>query len=392
METMADKNNDENGKGRLRRAVDSVLNELPREELVWLLHPRRHMMLLAAQRAHMILSRVRLVAALFAVLTPLWIVVDIAVFAWPTWGYLASGRLAVSVAFALLAMRMPEEGSMRRAYLSLAALFLIPTLFFLFSYDLVAGINQGGFTSAVSMGYTFLPFVMLAGLSVFPLTALESLAYATPVLLGELVAAVPLCACVEQSILLGTFWLLALIAIVATLSGMSQLAFMIALVRRAIRDGLTGAFTRASGQELLDIQFTLSTRNDTPMALAFIDLDRFKQVNDRFGHDAGDAVLRNAAANLMGHLRTGDMLVRWGGEEFLLIMPNSTQDSAHTALDRVMELGLGEHPDGGRVTASVGIAERMVEGTADWMDLIEAADRRMYLAKQQGRNRIVAAG
>lgn len=390
METAESKK--KNAKGRFRRAVDSVLNELPREELTWLLQPRQHMMLLAAQRAHMILSRVRLVAALFAVLTPLWIVVDIAVFDWPTWGYLASGRLAVSIAFAVLALRMPEDGNMRRAYLALAALFLIPTLFFLFSYDLVAGINQGGLSSAVSMGYTFLPFVLLAGLSVFPLTALESLVFATPILIGELVAAVPLCACVDESILLGTFWLLALIAIVATLAGMSQLAFMIALVRRAIRDGLTGAFTRASGQELLDIQFTLSTRNDTPMTLAFIDLDRFKQVNDRFGHDAGDAVLRNAAASLMGHLRTGDMLVRWGGEEFLLIMPNSSQDSARVALDRVMETGLGEDPAGARVTASVGIAERTVEGTGDWLALIEAADRRMYLAKQQGRDRIVTAG
>ena len=380
------------GKGLVDRAIESVLSELPREELAWLLHPGRHMALLATQRARMIVSRVRLVAALFAVLTPLWIVVDVWVYDWPTWGILACGRLAVSIAFALLALRLPDDGTIRRAWLALALLFLIPTLFFVFSYDLVANASQGGLSSAVTMGYTFLPFVLLAGLSVFPLTALESLCFALPILIGELVAAVPLCACVDESILFATFWLLSLLAIVATLAGMSQLAFMMALFRQAIRDGLTGTFTRASGQELLDIQFTLSTRNETPLTLAFIDLDHFKQINDRFGHETGDMVLRAAADALRERLRTGDMLVRWGGEEFLLIMPNSTLENALHALDRIQGQGLGEHPGGGRVTASVGIAERIAEGAATWAVLIEAADRRMYLAKRQGRNRIVNVG
>jgi GGDEF domain-containing protein len=84
------------------------------------------------------------------------------------------------------------------------------------------------------------------------------------------------------------FWLLALITGVSTLAGMSQLAFMIALVRQAIRDPLTGVFSRRSGEETLDLQFTIAQRSNAALSIAFIDLDHFKSINDSFGHEAGD--------------------------------------------------------------------------------------------------------
>jgi diguanylate cyclase (GGDEF)-like protein len=143
---------------------------------------------------------------------------------------------------------------------------------------------------------------------------------------------------------------------------------------------------------LLTIQFTLSSRNETPLALAFIDLDHFKQINDSFGHEAGDVVLRDAAKGLQRRLRTGDMLVRWGGEEFLLILPNTNLENARGALERILSAGLGAHPGGGSVTASIGVAETDADAVTDWATLVEVADRRMYEAKRTGRNRIVATG
>jgi diguanylate cyclase (GGDEF)-like protein len=165
---------------------------------------------------------------------------------------------------------------------------------------------------------------------------------------------------------------------------------MIVLVREAIRDSMTGCYSRNSGEELLELQFILSTRNATPLSLVFMDLDHFKQINDRFGHDAGDNVLIKTSAAIRSELRTGDILIRWGGEEFVLILPNNTEQQACLALDRLRKSGLGLRPDGTPVTASMGVAERIADHVQTWQDLVEKADTRMYQAKQMGRNRVIA--
>jgi len=372
--------------------LQNLLHELQYGELVWLLSPTQHMTLLANRRAAMIISRVRLWATLFAILTPLWIVVDLLVFKWPMWGILAGSRLLASLAFALLALAIKRDGHMRHAYLALVLLFAIPTAFFIFTYPMVAPFRLQGLASSVALGYTFLPFLVLAGLGIFPLTMLEGVAFSLPALVGTWMATVWLCDCADQYNLLGMYWLLILIAGVATISGMSQLGFTIALVRQAVRDVLTNAFTRASGAELLDIQYILAVRNGAPLTVAFVDLDNFKQINDQHGHEAGDQALRQASEQIRAHARMGDMLVRWGGEEFLLVFPNTDIASARLALDRLRQAGLGLRPNGEPLTASIGLAERLMDGQEDWQGLIALADRRMYEAKRTGKDRVVYTG
>lgn len=373
-------------------AFNRIIDELPRDELFWLFTPFKHMALLATRRAAMVISRVRLVAAMFAVLTPLWIGVDLLVFPWPLWGELAAGRVAVSVAFGVLALSYRSSNRMHDAYVALALMFAIPTLFFAFSYQLLAGFHLDGLAGAVSAGYAFLPFVMVAGLSVFPLTALEGVLFASPVLLVEMAVAALNWDKIDLNAFFGSFWLLLLIATVATLSGMSQLGFMIALVRQAIRDSLTGCFSRSSGEELLEIQYIISVRSQSPLSVAFIDLDDFKSVNDRYGHEAGDQVLTAAAESIRANLRTGDMLARWGGEEFILIFPNTFATDAVLALERLRAAGLGQRPDGRPVTASIGVAERSEDKSSDCKKLVDIADHRMYLAKQAGKDQVVFQG
>lgn len=369
--------------------VDRLLSELPHDEIGCLLSPKKHMALLTTRRATMMISRVRLVAALFAILTPLWIVVDMVVFVWPLSTLLALGRIVVSIAFATLALSYRRSKRMLDAYIALAAMFAIPTLFFVYSQHLISLYHLAGLAVAVSAGYAFLPFIMAVGLSVFPLTVVEGVAFAAPVLLVDLYAELARINEIGNSAFLGTFWLLLLIATVAILAGMSQLGFMIAMVRQSIRDPLTGCFSRSSGEELLDIQFILSVRSQSPLSLAFIDIDNFKAVNDNYGHEAGDRVLASVAENIRHTLRTGDMLVRWGGEEFIIIFPNAYCTDALEGIERLRANGLGARPDGCPVTASIGLAERTLEGTEDWRRLAEIADRRMYLAKHGGKNRVV---
>lgn len=370
-------------------AAQRVLGALPREGLCCLLTTTGHTPLLARRRAEMIISRVRLVAALFAILTPLWIIVDLLVFTWPVSIMLVVGRVVTSLAFGLLALSYGKSTKMADAYRALAIMFAIPTLFFVYSHPLLSHYHMVGPAAAIAAGYAFLPFVMVAGLSVFPLTAVEGALFALPVLLAEALVALMQLDMLSWSSHLGAFWLLLLIAAVAALAGMSQLSFMISLVGQASHDALTGCFGRASGEELMDIQFHIAARSGAPLAVVFADLDNFKAINDSFGHDAGDRALNAAAEALRSNLRTGDILLRWGGEEFAIILPDTDCATAASAVHRLCEQGLGTRPEGGRQTASFGIAERLADRAQDWKKLVEMADQRMYQAKQAGKDRYV---
>jgi diguanylate cyclase (GGDEF)-like protein len=359
------------------------------QEIRWLLSSHQHISLLEKRRTTMVVSRVRLVAALFALLTPLWIVVDIAAFPREVWLPLVVARVAATVAFGLITLLASRMNSMQDAYRILAMLFLVPTAFFLFSYQHMSQFQLHGIQQAFSTGYAFLPFVMLAGLSIFPLTLLENVAFISPLFIMQATAGVLRLPVLDWPTFAASFWLMILIAGVAVLAGLSQLAFIIVLVREAIRDNMTGCFSRQSGEELLELQFVIARRSGNPLTVAFIDLDHFKQVNDHYGHEAGDVVLTAATTAIHAQLRMGDMLIRWGGEEFILIMPNTAPAMACVALQRVRQVGMGQRPDGTPLTASIGIAERIEDEIEDWRVLVEKADARMYEAKQAGRDRIV---
>ena len=373
-----------------RKAGGAQFGALAREELSWLLLPGRHPVLLEAQRAGMLLSRTKLVAALFAVLTPLWGILDWLFFPPSLAHGLLLGRALATLAFvSILAFFNDPAGLARNARQALLLLFAVPSLFFLYSAVLLDRHTLTGMAQALAATHAFLPFLVLAGLSIFPLTVLETAMLALPLLAAKAGAGLLYWPDVDWPQTLGAFWLLLLIGTVATLASMSQLAFIIALMRNAIRDRLTGAFSRQGGSELLALQFLQSVRAGTPLALAFIDLDHFKRVNDEYGHEAGDRSLAGAAERMARQLRAIDILVRWGGEEFVIVMPNATAGKAAVALERLRAGGFGERPEGGPLTASIGLAERIEDQADDWAMLIELADARMYEAKQAGRNRLV---
>lgn len=383
----------------MHRSIDSAWQrlsgllsaELKQTELNMLLSPRQHLSLLTRRRATMIVNRVRLFALLFAVLTPLWSIVDLVVFPFPLWINLALMRLMAGAAFASLVIHYRPSGELFDAYRALAMLFAIPAVFYVTSSTLLASYQLTGFSAAIGAGYAFLPFVLLAALAIFPLTLVENLIIASPILIVQGLSGVMRWSALDWPSFAGAFWLLVLITGVSTLAGMSQLAFMTALVGQAIRDPLTGVFSRRSGEEVLELQFTIASRSDAALSIAFIDLDHFKNINDRFGHEAGDKALVQMTGIVSSNLRHGDVLTRWGGEEFLLIMPNTDLAQAQAALQRMRSIGFGLRPDGAALTASIGIAERSADQSENWKTLVEVADQRMYQAKQGGRDRVVAA-
>lgn len=349
-------------KGLRALAVDKLamlFGNMTGSELRDLLVPAAQSPLVQRRRAALIISRVRMVAATFALLTPLWIPVDLYIFDSALGVWLAALRIAATVAFGVLAFSFRQSDDIRVARTALFLMLTVPTLFFLVTLPLLSIYPvEGQPARFIATGYAFLPFVMVAGLSVFPITAVEGVALSVPLWIVD--ALVPLFgyALLPFASHLGALWLLALIAVVATLAGMSQLHFMMQLVRQASHDGLTRAYTRRVGEELLDLQFSQALRAGLPLAVVFIDLDDFKRINDGYGHEEGDNTLREAAAAMRRVLRRADIMVRWGGEEFLIVMPNTDLAGARAAVDRLCVRGLGRRPDGAPQTASIGVAER----------------------------------
>lgn len=168
-----------------------------------------------------------------------------------------------------------------------------------------------------------------------------------------------------------------------------------ALRNQSIVDALTGLFNRRYLEEILEREVRRALRSDQPLGVMMLDLDHFKQFNDTFGHEAGDAVLRETAAFLKGSVRAEDIVCRFGGEEFVVILPlgdaRITYARAERIRSKVHELTvLHQGKSVGVVTVSVGVAALPEHGMSS-KSLLEAADAALYRAKREGRDRVLMA-
>jgi diguanylate cyclase (GGDEF)-like protein len=160
------------------------------------------------------------------------------------------------------------------------------------------------------------------------------------------------------------------------------------LERLAVTDPLTGLANRRGGERSVTSEISRARRQKSPLSCIFIDIDHFKRINDTFGHQAGDRLLRDLSELLRKTLRAYDILVRWGGEEFLLILPGVTLDQARKLAERIRAAVERLETQGlGRVTISAGTAA--LDGSYDFEAMLDAADRRLYQAKASGRNAVV---
>jgi diguanylate cyclase (GGDEF)-like protein len=166
------------------------------------------------------------------------------------------------------------------------------------------------------------------------------------------------------------------------------------LQREASTDALTGLHNRREFEGGMVREMERARRLRVPLSLALIDIDFFKRINDRHGHDVGDGVLREVAATLRAGIRRSDLVARIGGEEFALVLLGTEPPGARVLLERlrraVAALRVPAGADTVGCTISVGITDR-VDDDADWAALYKRADQALYAAKQGGRDRVVEA-
>jgi diguanylate cyclase (GGDEF)-like protein/PAS domain S-box-containing protein len=168
-----------------------------------------------------------------------------------------------------------------------------------------------------------------------------------------------------------------------------------ALRNQSIKDSLTGLYNRRYLTEMLEREIRRAVRAEQSLGVLMLDLDHFKKFNDTYGHEAGDTVLRETASFLTKSIRVEDVVCRFGGEEFVVILPTADMNSAHARAERIRsklrELTvLHQGQSLGMITVSVGVATLPQHGTSP-KDLLEAADAALYRAKREGRDRVVNA-
>ncbi|MDH3534299.1 MAG: GGDEF domain-containing protein [Gammaproteobacteria bacterium] len=172
------------------------------------------------------------------------------------------------------------------------------------------------------------------------------------------------------------------------------------LEKESFTDPLTGVYNRRYMEQRLQEEIAKARRYKFDLSLLLIDLDHFKLINDKHGHQAGDKVLVDMSALVVHELRDTDILARYGGEEFLAIVPNTSPADASSLAERLRKrieghsfavVPVADEPAHIRLTVSIGVSSYGGSFTSR-ESLIQTADNNLYLAKDQGRNRVVADG
>ncbi len=341
----------------------------------------------ASRYAALVHARILALAPVIAVLTVAWIPIDALGLGAVEFVRIAPLRLLLAASLLLLVRKRlrlsPETEALLLFWLQAAA---------------YAGMQlrlDPAKANLLRLGYDLFPFVIAAQIAILPMPW-GSILRAALAALFLLFLPVLVATRATDTALWNELWLLTLIVALATWASQAQLRLLVDLLgarNDASHDALTGLNNRRAGERRLAADYARARRVPEPLSVLMIDLDHFKQVNDRWGHASGDRVLVATAKVLRDELRGADLGVRHGGEEFLAILPGASGEQASQVAERIREgiAACGVEVSGTtlRVTASIGIATLSPQESTG--ALITRADAALYRAKSEGRNRCVLA-
>jgi diguanylate cyclase (GGDEF)-like protein len=350
----------------------------------------RHSQDFKNSRAGYLQARIGPLALVFAILMSLWLPLDYAVLDAVHFYPVLILRLLCSFLFLLLFLWYTHTHSLVWARLRLSLLILIPLGFYLAARIFLGNNIESG----VLVGYSFFPFILMAMLAVFPLTLIEGILFALPILGGALLLHL-YCDTLFTPAALSEFWLLFLLLGIALWAELAQLHMLLRLYRQATRDAVTGLFNRRVLVEGLHHLISEIEHTHEHFSVIIIDLDRFKRINDNYGHLNGDAVLQRFARILEEQVRPQDIIGRYGGEEFLVILPQTQLTTAEHIADKIRiscdQLYEYYGPDKQEIhfTISAGVGEFYPGNELD--AFLARIDEALYTAKGCGRNCVVRA-
>lgn len=352
-----------------------------------LLDVKTHSADFQCSRANYIFIRVRTLALMFALLSLVWIPFDYLLLPIDKFYIFTLLRILSSCGFIGLGIWYVYPYSPKLAYIRLALLISIPSLFYITAIWLLYDFGD----LVVSSGYAHFPFVLIMLGAIFPLTLIEGL-LASGLVLSLFIAVQLLSGVFFTFANLNQLWLLGLLAGIALWTELSQLHILLRLYRQATRDPLTGLFNRHVLMEQLQHAVEQAEYTKTPLSVLLFDLDRFKRINDTYGHLTGDIILRAFADILETHINGQHVVGRYGGEEFLAILPGVNKQDAVCLAEKIRAICSGtttEMPDKTKLNFTTSIGVALLRPNETMENLLNRVDERLYFAKEKGRDRVI---
>jgi diguanylate cyclase (GGDEF)-like protein len=378
-----DLGNDERRKDSETSTLFDSYFTLDRHALGDLISTKLHSDDFIATRTSYITIRLWFMCIFFALSVPVFASFDFILFPKTEAISLLMVRIVLSLSLFFLAYTLKIRAHVNTVRLVMPLAFLAPMIFYVASMVIVNDLPKGEIPSI----FTMMPYFILAMLGLFPLTISGGVIVIICVFIPFISYEVFF---VQQSVwlLVNSIWLFILFAGISLWLQVGQLSMLMKLYRESTVDPLTKLINRRVLLRLAE----RSNEYQQVYSLIMFDLDRFKRINDNHGHAAGDRVLVNVAKVIQQELRTTDIIARFGGEEFVAVLPNIELHEAKTIANRVA-LSISKQiialSDDVKlsVTASVGVTQRREREVID--DTLKRADDFLYFAKNNGRNRVV---
>ncbi|MEI8611386.1 GGDEF domain-containing protein [Enterovibrio sp. Hal110] len=337
-------------------------------------------------RATYLSPRISALCYVWAFLTLAWIPVDVYLLGIQSHS-LVTLRVILAFTVFIIGQKASKHGTLPAGRLAIAAFVVSVNCFYLFANSTLD--YQHSVTSTTYF-YTLLPFVHIVLLAIFPLTIRESLSFMA------FTAAVQLHVDASSGALfkleeMAIYWLQTVVGLMVIWAQTSKVHMMLRLYRHATLDPLTGVYNKRMLLTLAKRDFENTRFKSRPYSVLIMDLDRFKRVNDRYGHFAGDVVLKAFSDSVQQTLRKSDIFGRFGGEEFILFLPHCSTTNAKYVANRIMQniqdldIAVEGLASPINITTSIGIATSE-SFDDDFSTLLEKADAALYRAKDKGRN------
>lgn len=331
-------------------------------------------------------SRTSLLSIVWGSLILLWIPFDLYFLPLGQSLKITIARISLGIFLFLLAKKNNEHTSLKQAQWCMASLVVAFNLFYF--YCLMVLDFPLAF-SGYEYGYTLFPIILVAILTILPLTIKESLGLLAITTLTQILVNL-----LAERLLspenLANYWLQSVLALMVIWSQLSKLYMLMRLYRQATLDPLTGIYNRRMLLQLAHKSLMRSELKGNSFSVLLFDIDKFKRINDTWGHGAGDKVLRGFTDFMQTKIRKTDLFGRYGGEEFILFLPGGDQAMANKISERMLEsirkldLPIGLDNTYLSITTCIGISTYAPGDTLSSM--LERADRALYECKEAGRD------